>query len=124
MPNLLALSLTPLIFTEVDQNQEGFPYTIWEITKELDAQDSFSDTFPFRVSRIGGVDNDTIYIYDTSDSQCFGAFNRKTKKILWSKIFQEENKGWGAIHDLKYASGYLYIHAKVDKSLHIYKLGK
>ncbi|MEE9339174.1 MAG: hypothetical protein V3U87_13935 [Methylococcaceae bacterium] len=112
------------MYSEIDLNQESFPYTVWDITKELDIQDSFSNTYPFRVSKIGGVADDTIYIYDDSDSQCFGAFDQNTKKILWSEIFQGENEGWGAIHNLKYASGHLYIHAKVDKSLHIYKLEK
>jgi len=108
-------------YAEVDLNQENYPYSVWNLETELAKQPSFSDKHHFSVSGIGGWEGDTVYIYDKGDSHCFGAFDRKTKKIIWSEILPGDKYKDYYIRDLKYAPGYLYLQDN-ESNLRIYAL--
>jgi len=111
-------------YAEVDLNDPNYPFTLWDIKDTLEDQKE-TDKPGFDSLKVGAWEENDVYVYDSFfDSNRFGVFDRTTRKIRWSEYFEGEDEGWGAIQDLKYAKGHLYIHAKVDKSLHIYKLEK
>jgi len=111
-------------YAEVNLKNPTYPFTLWDIKHTLDAQKE-GDKPGFESLKIGSWEKNDVYVYDSFfDSNRFGVFDRATREIRWSEYFEGEDEGWGAIQDLKYTSGYLYIHAKVDKSLHIYQLEK
>ena len=110
-------------YVEVDLNQDSYLCRSWNAVKEFEKQPSYSEDNHFWVSDIAGWEGNTVYIFDRGMSNCFGAFDRKTRTILWSKVF-DGMKGSHAINgNSKYSNNHFYIQSS-DKKLHIYEISE
>ena len=110
-------------YVEVDLNQDSYLCRSWNAVKEFEKQPSYSEDNHFWVSDIAGWEGNTVYIFDRGMSNCFGAFDRKTRTILWSKVF-DGMKGSHAINgNSKYSNNHFYIQS-ADKKLHIYEISE
>lgn len=91
-----------------------------EMTYSLYSIKESTEEYAMKIYNSNAVAGDNIFIHEDLDSNHFGIFNKKIKKIIWSKKLEDQNGKSLGIRRISYAQNKLFIHDRYN-TLHIYE---